>query len=229
MEKQNPFTLALSKTNPILSDTGEVCDRPDNFNNPVSINISDITTFLIQNVGRYCDRYASDLLISHESLINTINNMNPNRKNEYLWLGLRESGVDGIAYIIASMKDHSPEYIATYYRKVFCIKISSVFMSKFTVKLYDMSNDIYSIACKVKETNFTLEDYDASIRNKSNSYNDKLYEMLYDVRYLSQTASILKESILNENPKNQILLNDIMHSLYNIQYSIQKIIDTSKK
>lgn len=224
MEKQNPFTLALSKTNPILSDTGEVCDRPDNFNNPVNINISDITTFLIQNVGRYCDRYASDLLISHESLINTINNLNPDRKNEYLWLGLRESGVDGIAYIIASMKDHSPEYIAAYYRKVFCIKISSVFMGKFTVELADMSNDIYSIACKVKETDFTLEDYDASIGNKSNSYNDKLYEMLHNVRHLSQTASILKE-----NPKNQIPLNDIIHSLYNIQYSIQKIIDTSKK
>lgn len=163
MEKQNPFTLALSKINPILSDTGEVCDRPDNFNNPVNINISDITTFLIQNVGRYCDRYASDLLISHESLINTINNLNPDRKTEYLWLGLRESGVDGIAYIIASMKDHSPEYIAAYYRKVFCIKISSVFMGKFTVELADMSNDIYSIACKVKETDFTLQDYDASI------------------------------------------------------------------
>ena len=109
MEKQNPFTLALSKTHPILSDTGEVCDRPDNFNNPVSINISDITTFLIQNVGRYCDRYASDLLISHESLINTINNLNPDRKNEYLWLGLRESGDDGIENIIASLTAHTPK------------------------------------------------------------------------------------------------------------------------
>lgn len=224
MEKQNPFTLALSKTNPILSDTGEICDHPDNFNNPVSINISDITTFLIQNVGRYCDRYASDLLISHESLINTINNMNPNRKNEYLWLGLRESGVDGIAYIIANIKNHSPEYIAAYYRKVFCIKISFIFMGKFTVELADMSNDIYSIACKVKETDFTLEDYDASIGNKNNSYNDKLYEMMHDIRYLSQTTSILKEK-----SENQIPLDNIMHSLYNIQQSIQAIIDTSKK
>ena len=175
MEKQNPFTLALSKINPILSDTGEVCDRPDNFNNPVNINISDITTFLIQNVGRYCDRYASDLLITHESLINTINNLNPDRKTEYLWLGLRESGVDGIAYIIANIKDHSPEYIAEYYRKVFCIRISFVFMSRFTVKLYDMSNDIYSIACKVKETNFTLEDYDASIGNKTDNSHGQAY------------------------------------------------------
>ncbi len=224
MEKQNPFTLAWLKAKPLFSDTGEVYDNPYNFSNPVNINISDITTFLIQNVGRYCDRYASDLLISYESLINTINNLNPDRKNEYLWLGLRKSGVDGIAYIIANMKDHSPEYIATYYRKVFCIKISSVFMGKFTVELADMSNDIYSIACKVKETDFTLEDYDASIGNKNNSYNDKLYEMMHDIRYLSQTTSILKE-----NPKNQIPLNDIIHSLYNIQYSIQKIIDTSKK
>lgn len=224
MEKQNPFTLALSKTNPILSDTGEVCDHPDNFNNPVSINISDITTFLIQNVGRYCDRYASDLLISHESLINTINNLNPDRKTEYLWLGLRESGVDGIAYIIANIKNHSPEYIAAYYRKVFCIKISSVFMGKFTVELADMSNDIYSIACKVKETDFTLEDYDASIGNESNSYNDKLYEMMHDIRYLSQTTSILKEK-----SENQIHLDNIMHSLHNIQQSIQIIIDANKK
>lgn len=174
MEKQNPFTLAWLKAKPLFSDTGEVYDNPYNFSNPVNINISDITTFLIQNVGRYCDRYASDLLISYESLINTINNLNPDRKNEYLWLGLRESGVDGIAYIIASMKDHSPEYIAAYYRKVFCIKISSVFMGKFTVELADMSNDIYSIACKVKETDFTLQNYDASIDNESNSYNDEL-------------------------------------------------------
>lgn len=224
MEKQNPFTLAWLKAKPLFSDTGEVYDNPYNFSNPVNINISDITTFLIQNVGRYCDRYASDLLISHESLINTINNLNPDRKNEYLWLGLRESGVDGIAYIIASMKDHSPEYIAAYYRKVFCIKISSVFMGKFTVELADMSNDIYSIACKVKETDFTLEDYNASIGNKNNSYNDKLYEIMHDIRYLSQTTSILKEK-----SENQIPLDNIMHSLYNIQQSIQEIIDTSKK
>lgn len=224
MEKQNPFTLAWLKAKPLFSDTGEVYDHTDNFSNPVNINISDITTFLIQNVGRYCDRYASDLLISHESLINTINNLNPDRKNEYLWLGLRESGVDGIAYIIANIKDHSPEYIAEYYRKVFCIKISSIFMGRFTVELADMSNDIYSIACKVKETNFTLQDYDASIGNENNSYNDKLYEMLHDIRYLSQTTSILKKKT-----ENQITLNNIMHSLYNIQQSIQTIIDTTKK
>lgn len=224
MEKQNPFTLTWLKANPLFSDAGVVYDHTDNFSNPVSINISDITTFLIQNVGRYCDRYASDLLISHESLINIINNLNPDRKNEYLWLGLRESGVDGIAYIIANIKDHSPEYIAEYYRKVFCIKISFVFMGKFTVELADMSNDIYSIACKVKETDFTLEDYDESIGNKSNNYNDKLYEMLHDIRYLSQTTSVLKK-----NSENQIPLDNIMHSLYNIQQSIQTIIDTTKK
>ena len=97
-------------------------------------------------------------------------------------------------------------------------------MGRFTVELADMSNNIYSIACKVKETNFTLQDYDASIGNENNSYNDKLYEMLHDVRYLSQTASILKK-----NPENQIPLDNIMHSLYNIQYSIQTIIDNNKK
>ena len=112
MEKQNPFTLAWLKAKPLFSNAGVVYDHTDDFSNPVNINISDITTFLIQNVGRYCDRYASDLLISHEALINTINNLNPDRKTEYMWLGLRESGVDGIAYIIANIKDHSPEYIA---------------------------------------------------------------------------------------------------------------------
>lgn len=66
MEKQNPFTLAWLKAKPLFSDTGEVCDHTDNFSNPVNINISDITTFLIQNVGRYCDRYASDLFISRQ-------------------------------------------------------------------------------------------------------------------------------------------------------------------
>ena len=224
MEKQNPFILAWLKATPLFSDAGVVYDHTDNFSNPVNINISDITTFLIQNVGRYCDRYASDMLISHESLINIINNLNPDRKTEYLWLGLRESGVDGIAYIISNMKEHSPEYISEYYRKVFCIKISFVFMGKFTVELADISNDIYSIACKVKETDFTLQDYDAFIGNENNSYNDKLYEMMHDIRYLSQTTSILMKK-----PENQIALDNIMHSLYNIQQSIQTIIDTSKK
>lgn len=224
MKKQNPFTLAWLKTTPLFSDADIVYNHTDNFSNPVNINISDITTFLIQNVGRYCDRYASDLLISHELLINTINNLNPDRKTEYLWLGLRESGVDGIAYIISNMKEHSPEYVSEYYRKVFCIKISFVFMGKFTVELADMSNDIYSIACKVKETDFTLQDYNTSIGNENNQYNDKLYEMMHDIRYLSQTTSILMKK-----PENQIALDNIMHSLYNIQQSIQTIIDTSKK
>mgnify|MGYP004674058749 CR=1 FL=1 len=224
MEKQNPFTLAWSKENVLFSNTGEVYDHTDNFSNPVNINISDISTFLIQNVGRYCDRYASDLFISHESLMNTINNLNPDRKTEYMWFGLRESGIDGIAYIIANIKDHSPEYVSEYYRKVFCIRISSVFIGRFTVELADMSYEIYSIARKVKETDFTLQDYDASIGNENNRYNDKLYEMLNEIRSLSQTASILKKE-----PENQASLDYIMHSLYNMQQSIKTIIDTTKK
>lgn len=61
----------------------------------MDINYSSILTKLIQETGRLCDRFASDLFISWKSVDRWINNRTAGEKaNERFVFGLRESGVD---------------------------------------------------------------------------------------------------------------------------------------
>ncbi len=101
-----------------------------------SVNLSDILTFLIQNTGRFVERYASDLFIIWQN-VETMVNQTKNRKGlppeeAIIYFGLRKQGVDNNSYIMINLKETAVpvendafyiDYEKTY-RKLFAIKIT---------------------------------------------------------------------------------------------------------
>lgn len=122
------------------------------------INLSHILTTLIQKTGRFTERFASDLFISWEDLIETMNdiwdNKNENETAEFIKIfGLRESGVDGNLFTINRLKGtQNPSdinryvYVQYVYRKIYALSVTIHEDKKTDVKLYDITNNIIKIA-----------------------------------------------------------------------------------
>ena len=162
MSKENTIETikqTLAKEKPLFSAKGAIVKNSADNKPYMSINLSDIMTKLIQDTGRFCERYASDLIINYESLVNVTNSLDTDRKPHYEWFGLRQSGVDGIAYILCNMNQNSASYCSQYYRKLYCIRVSAIEDDEITVDLLDMTNSIYTIANTINENDFTYEDY----------------------------------------------------------------------
>ena len=71
---------------------------------PFSVNDSDILTRLIQEAGRFCEHYASDLFIDYmsvrEYIENTVGELHSEPAATFLF-GFRENCVDGNEYILS--------------------------------------------------------------------------------------------------------------------------------
>lgn len=104
----------------------------------ISINLSDIYTKLIQEAGRLCDHYASDLLISIDTVKKFVNN--PDKWDKYennveyfkndkgteqisFLFGFRESGVDHREYV-ESIEEQYGEHWGMYYRALWELTIT---------------------------------------------------------------------------------------------------------
>ena len=98
------------------------------------MNLSSIATKLIQDVGRYCDRFASDFLIDWQRIIDTIESMDSPDvpQEEIICMGLREDGVDHNAFILSRITNGHPEntnkinisILWNTYRRVYAVKIT---------------------------------------------------------------------------------------------------------
>ena len=92
-----------------------------------NLNISSITTKLIQETGRFCENYASDLLINIDRMNEHIKEMDVLKTPEkaYVAFGIRQLGVDGNAYVALRIYEGgqhaSYKVISDYYRKIFCV------------------------------------------------------------------------------------------------------------
>lgn len=91
-----------------------------------SINTSDITTKCIQEAGRWCERYASDIIISWDEVREHIEEHIKSSKmfeTNIIVLGFRKSGVDGNNGVYNQMHSHLNGSISDYYSKIYAIKI----------------------------------------------------------------------------------------------------------
>lgn len=94
-----------------------------------SINLSEIYTQLIQNTGRFVEKYASDLIIGINSMRKDIESL-CNSDTEYaeIWhsFGLRKKGVDHEAYILnrtyQAIKQNDYGFLSNYYRRIYVLK-----------------------------------------------------------------------------------------------------------
>lgn len=96
------------------------------------INMSSISTKLIQETGRFCERFADDLFIDIDRLKYLGQSMDT-VKNEvaaYVAFGIRRDGVDSNSYIALRIRDGGAykayNVINDYYRRVYCVKVSRV-------------------------------------------------------------------------------------------------------
>lgn len=99
------------------------------------INVSSIWTELIQCAGRYCERFASDLLVWYDSFNKALND--PNTLDYTEVFGFRESGVDHFNYVKNQYNKYGlmTEY---YYRKLYILELHKDYdRNVITVKLWE--------------------------------------------------------------------------------------------
>lgn len=81
------------------------------------VNLSSEFTILIQNAGRWCEHYASDILIDIDAVKHLIDNWldETSKELEFKFLfGFRQSGVDSESFITARWDNRFNEYRAIY-------------------------------------------------------------------------------------------------------------------
>ena len=83
-------------------------------------NESSVLTKLIQEAGRLCDSYASDLFIDWSSLCSRIEKAGYDYEGEVCLFGMREMGVDGNSFIEARLTEN-PHYP---YRAIYRLEIT---------------------------------------------------------------------------------------------------------
>lgn len=108
-------------------------------NEEKELNISDLQTLLIQITGRFCEKYASDLLCTLSTIEPFCKNVqikNPDRW--VIGIGIRDYGVDHNSFIIHRLNEtksnpHDFVYPNKIYRKLLILDI--------TDKIMDMKNN----------------------------------------------------------------------------------------
>lgn len=112
---------------PITIDSFNITDKPydtavgnwDATTRKFNINYSTILTKLIQEAGRWCEHYASDLFIDWITIDKELSNHDFNG-GRYVF-GFRESGVDSFNFITLKLNDHN--YNTDYYRAFWTLDI----------------------------------------------------------------------------------------------------------
>ena len=145
MEKLSIFQEAFDSENAFVLCSE--CNYLDSGLRP-NINTSDIATKLIQTAGRYCEHYASDMLICWDNVAKALASpdvtpelmralLNKTVHGTLVLFGFRESGVDHAEYILSQHKNSGN--CENYYRKIYAVGISAT----------DNSDEMYGPKLKV--------------------------------------------------------------------------------
>lgn len=113
--------LAYNRTNEIAADASGAAK---------DINLSTIASILIQECGRWTDRYASDFLITWDSVRQVIHESTPDKDPaEALFVfAVRQDGVDHTAFFMSRIKRNIEPFRPAYadtsmYRRVYALYI----------------------------------------------------------------------------------------------------------
>jgi hypothetical protein len=120
------------------------------------MNISSVVNRIIQNVGRFTENYAGDVLIelSHIYAMTKPHKIEPGGESVVIGIGIRENGVDHNQYIMKRLAETANEssvltypVVQKYYRKVLAVEITNQKTKSFndvycTVKLFDITKNL---------------------------------------------------------------------------------------
>lgn len=146
MTKENAKEY-LEKNLKMIGD-GPVCETEANAVNKFSdINSSDILTKLIQEAGRICESYASDLFVQWDSVRNAVNSLMKEKKGESFvytsYIGFRNMGVDHAEFIASRMQE--PELYGRPYRKIYRLDITCNEGGYWPAGAYDVKAVLYLV------------------------------------------------------------------------------------
>ena len=98
--------------------------RFSSYSGKYEINTSSILTALIQEAGRLCERFASDLFIDWAGVERWIDNAAQDDETVFL-LGFRRNGVDGNGFILSRYNGGAYDYPEKEYRSMWRLEIST--------------------------------------------------------------------------------------------------------
>lgn len=221
MEKHKDDYFYKSGFAPDMIETGYV-----NRNHNTSINLSSIATYIIQNVGRFCERYASDFLIDWDNVQDAIEDPNPDAKPVYVWMGLRDSGVDGIPFIANRITEYS-----NYYRKIYSIRITHSTSDNYessaniTVEFRDMTSHSYDLYKYYKEHPYSETVNEEPVLTTEEK-NIAIREDIQEIAYLIRKINALKNRVYNNTEGINDDCFDMMDSLINNETDAHSVIET---
>lgn len=123
------------KEEDLIRRAGEVVDeafgRWSTYTLEYDVNYSSILTKLIQEAGRWCERYASDLFIDWCIIKKELET--PACKSGNYFFGFRKDGVDGLSFILNRIAENRETY-----RSIWMLNVE-VEGNKVTMKLYKLN------------------------------------------------------------------------------------------
>lgn len=140
-EINKEFEKIFNESPAVLAESSVFVTQPDM--SETHIRTTDIAQILIQNAGRWCDRYASDFLITWDSVRRALSkHMSAQNElsTETFTLAYRRHGVDHDVFVYNNMKNTIP--LSYYYDVILAVQIRD----------YKNNNDDY------KNVTITLKD-----------------------------------------------------------------------
>lgn len=105
------------------------------------INTSSIQDILIQNTGRFCERFCSDLFITWKCVEEILKK--PIDQNHIIVFAIRKNGVDSNTFLNCNLDPDN--YNSEYYRKIYTLLIKKNKNDIIHCELKDVTSDIYYI------------------------------------------------------------------------------------
>lgn len=118
------YTLDDFRMNTYAHDTMTDTGRRSYYNGKYEVNHSGILTRLIQEAGRFCERFASDLFIDWGGVERWIDNADTGAETVFLF-GFRRDGVDGNSFVLSRYNNGCYAYPEKEYRSMWRLEIST--------------------------------------------------------------------------------------------------------
>lgn len=143
--KRTPETI-LTAVNNAKQNNKKLCDTYGQSND---INMSSIYSKLINEAGRWCTSYASDLLYDIKAIDDYIKTptLTDTPKSHVFAIGFRESGVDGNDFVISRLED-TMDHISNFcypekiYRQLYAVEVIKE-PYRTIATLYDIYHETY--------------------------------------------------------------------------------------
>lgn len=115
-----------------------------------TLNLSTIASKLIEQAGRWCERYASDVIITWDTVRDIINkhvSSAEKLETEYVAFGFRRNGVDSNNFIASRLHNYVYDGLKEY-THIFVVEIKDTLYDDFKtmyVSLANVDDAIYSV------------------------------------------------------------------------------------